>query len=166
MKLEALDPLNLGSIGVATVRQILGNHFMMVQLETSPDSDPFCYHASSPYIFPAGFCRTVGIPLTPPHGYGVTQDESFMWEVYLRAESAVAAPAHLFHRPPLSHGFQPGQKLEAVDLMDPQLVCVATVGLVVGRLLRIHFDGWEEQFDQWADVESPDLFPVGWCSLV
>ncbi|KAF0313416.1 Polycomb protein Sfmbt [Amphibalanus amphitrite] len=166
MKLEALDPLNLGSIGVATVRDTLQNHFIMVQLETEPESDWFCYHASSPYIFPPGFCRTVGIPLTPPHSYRYMEGQGFFWEVYLRAEGASAAPAHLFHRPPLSHGFQPGHKLEAVDLMDPQLVCAATVGQVVGRLLRIHFDGWEEQFDQWADVESPDLFPVGWCKLV
>ncbi|XP_037073901.1 lethal(3)malignant brain tumor-like protein 2, partial [Pollicipes pollicipes] len=170
MKLEALDPLNLGSIGVATVMQVLGNHFLMVRLESLPpepgraDADWFCYHASSPYIFPPGFCRTVGVALTPPHGHAA---DTFSWEAYLASQpGAQAAPARLFQRPPLSHGFQPGQRLEAVDLMDPQLVCVATVAAVVGRLLRIHFDGWEERFDQWVDASSPDIFPVGWCRLV
>lgn len=56
-------------------------------------------------------------------------------------------------------------KLEAVDLMEPRLVCVATVTRIVHRLLRIHFDGWEDEYDQWVDCESPDLYPVGWCQL-
>lgn len=56
-------------------------------------------------------------------------------------------------------------KLEAVDLMEPRLVCVATVTRIVHRLLRIHFDGWEDEYDQWVDCESPDLYPVGWCQV-
>lgn len=57
-------------------------------------------------------------------------------------------------------------KLECADLMDPRLVCVATISKVVGRLLKIHFDGWEEEYDQWLDCESPDIYPVGWCVTV
>lgn len=57
-------------------------------------------------------------------------------------------------------------KLECADLMDPRLVCVATVARVVGRLLKIHFDGWEDDYDQWLDCQSPDIYPVGWCYLV
>lgn len=57
-------------------------------------------------------------------------------------------------------------KLECADLMDPRLVCVATISKVVGRLLKIHFDGWEEEYDQWLDCESPDIYPVGWCVSV
>lgn len=57
-------------------------------------------------------------------------------------------------------------KIECADLMDPRLVCVATVSRVVGRLLKIHFDGWEEEYDQWLDCESPDIYPVGWCVTV
>lgn len=57
-------------------------------------------------------------------------------------------------------------KLECADLMDPRLVCVATVSRVVGRLLKIHFDGWENEYDQWLDCESPDIYPVGWCVTV
>ena len=37
---------------------------------------------------------------------------------------------------------------------------------VVGRLLRIHFDGWESSYDQWVDCESPDIYPAGWCEMV
>lgn len=57
-------------------------------------------------------------------------------------------------------------KIECADLMDPRLVCVATVSRVVGRLLRIHFDGWDNEYDQWLDCESPDIYPVGWCATV
>lgn len=64
-----------------------------------------------------------------------------------------------------NHGFREGMKLEAVDLMEPRLVCVATVTRIVHRLLRIHFDGWEDEYDQWVDCESPDLYPVGWCQV-
>ncbi|RXM36807.1 MBT domain-containing protein 1 [Acipenser ruthenus] len=49
--------------------------------------------------------------------------------------------------------------------MEPRLVCVATVTRIVHRLLRIHFDGWEDEYDQWVDCESPDLYPAGWCQL-
>lgn len=57
-------------------------------------------------------------------------------------------------------------RLEAADLMDPRLVCVATVARVIGPLLKIHFDGWEEEYDQWLDARSPDIYPVGWCEIV
>lgn len=57
-------------------------------------------------------------------------------------------------------------KLECADLMDPRLVCVATVSRIVGRLLKVRFDGWPDEYDQWLDCESPDFYPVGWCVLV
>lgn len=50
--------------------------------------------------------------------------------------------------------------------MEPRLVCVATVRRCVGRLLLIHFDGWEDEFDQWVDYDSPDIYPAGWCELM
>jgi hypothetical protein len=58
-------------------------------------------------------------------------------------------------------------KVEAADLMGPRRIWVATISEVVGgRLLKIHFDGWEEEHDQWMDAQSPDIYPVGWCELV
>jgi len=47
-----------------------------------------------------------------------------------------------------------------------RLVCMATVEKIVGRLLRIHFDGWESSFDQWMDCSSPDIYPLGWSEIV
>lgn len=57
-------------------------------------------------------------------------------------------------------------RVEAADLMNPRLVCVATIVQVVGRLMKVHFDGWEDDFDQWIDCKSCDIYPVGWCEVV
>ena len=51
-------------------------------------------------------------------------------------------------------------KIEATDQMDPRLVCVSTISRVVGRLLKVHFDGWEDDYDQWMDCENVDIYPV------
>ncbi|XP_036943627.1 MBT domain-containing protein 1-like isoform X1 [Acanthopagrus latus] len=165
MKLEAIDPLNLSAICVATVRKVLADGYLMIGIdgsEAADGSDWFCYHSTSPSIFPSGFCEINNIELTPPRGY---THLPFRWFEYLKETKAVAAPVGLFNKDVPNHGFRPGMKLEAVDLMEPRLVCVATVTRIVHRLLRIHFDGWEDEYDQWVDCESPDLYPVGWCQL-
>ncbi|XP_028263695.1 lethal(3)malignant brain tumor-like protein 2 isoform X3 [Parambassis ranga] len=166
MKLEAIDPLNLGSICVATVHKVLFDGYLMVGIDgtiSNIGSDWFCYHASSHAILPVGFCTKHNIPLTVPQGY---DSQTFTWENYLKETKAKAAPARLFNTDYPGHRFNPNLKLEAVDLMEPRLVCVATVKRCVGRLLLIHFDGWEDEFDQWVDHESPDIYPVGWCDLM
>ncbi|XP_078461372.1 MBT domain-containing protein 1 isoform X1 [Lampetra planeri] len=165
MKLEAIDPLNLSSICVATVRKVLGDSFLMIGIdgsEAADGTDWFCYHSMSPSIFPVGFCEINQIELASPRGYNRTP---FNWFEYLRETSSPAAPVSLFNKEIPNHGFRVGMKLEAVDLMEPRLICVATVVRIVNRLLRIHFDGWEDEYDQWVDCQSPDLFPVGWCEL-
>ncbi|KAG8543401.1 hypothetical protein GDO81_024770 [Engystomops pustulosus] len=165
MKLEAIDPLNLGNICVATVCKVLLEGYLMVRMDSNLSADGsqwFCYHATSNSIFPVGFCEKNNIELTPPKGYTV---EDFSWQSYMEKTNSKAAPALLFNTNCPNHGFKPGMKLEAVDLMEPHLICVATVVRVVHRLLRIHFDGWDDDYDQWADCESPDIYPVGWCEL-
>lgn len=57
-------------------------------------------------------------------------------------------------------------KIEAVDMMTPHLVCVATVAQVAESLIRVHFDGWGNEFEQWIDCQSTNIYPVGWCELV
>nr|XP_009677189.1 PREDICTED: MBT domain-containing protein 1 isoform X3 [Struthio camelus australis] len=165
MKLEAIDPLNLSAICVATIRKVLADGYLMIGIdgsEAADGSDWFCYHATSPSIFPVGFCEINMIELTPPRGYAKLP---FKWFDYLRETDSIAAPVKLFNKEVPNHGFNVGMKLEAVDLMEPRLVCVATVTRIIHRLLRIHFDGWEDEYDQWVDCESPDLYPVGWCQL-
>ena len=64
------------------------------------------------------------------------------------------------------NGFKVGSKLEAVDLREPALICPATVTDLKGPLLRIHFDGWDESYDQLVDMDSLDIFPVSFCASV
>ncbi|XP_063164283.1 lethal(3)malignant brain tumor-like protein 2 isoform X3 [Candoia aspera] len=166
MKLEAIDPLNPGNICVATVCKVLLDGYLMLGIDgtaSESDSDWFCYHGSLHSIFPAGFCKNNNIELTPPKGYDV---KIFSWASYLDKTKSKSAPAHLFNVDCPNHGFNVGAKIEAVDLMEPRLICVATVKRVVHRLLRIHFDGWDSEYDQWVDCESPDIYPVGWCELI
>lgn len=170
MKLEAIDPLNLSSICCATVMDVLKYGYIMIRIDTydevSPESagaDWFCYHSTSPCIFPVGFCESNQIALTPPKGY---DPATFNWKDYLQETNNTAAPESLFIREIPPHNFNIGMKLEAADLMDPRLVCVATISRVVGRLIKVSFDGWEEEYDQWLDCESPDIYPVGWCAMV
>uniref|UniRef100_A0A671WDL0 FCS-type domain-containing protein n=1 Tax=Sparus aurata TaxID=8175 RepID=A0A671WDL0_SPAAU len=71
MKLEAIDPLNLSAICVATVRKVLADGYLMIGIdgsEAADGSDWFCYHSTSPSIFPSGFCEINNIELTPPRG--------------------------------------------------------------------------------------------------
>lgn len=167
MKIEAIDPLNLSAICAATVMQVLKEDFIMIRIdsydEDASGADWFCYHSCSPCIFPIGFCSQHGLPLTPPKGFDPT---TFTWETYLAEINTIPAPVQLFNREIPQHGFIEGMRLEAADLMDPRLVCVATITRVIGRLLRVHFDGWEDEYDQWLDCQSPDIYPVGWCDLV
>lgn len=70
MKLEVIDPLNLSTICVGTVHKLLRNNYLMIGVDgaTHPNgSDLMCYHASSPYIFPVGFCKLYNLELQPPH---------------------------------------------------------------------------------------------------
>lgn len=164
MKLEAIDPLNLSTVSVASVIKVLRANYLMIGIDGSmcpTGSDWFCYHATSPYIFPAGYSKEHGLQLATPDNR-----KNFDWKEYLRETGSGAAPDVLFSKDVPEHGFVEGMMIEAVDLMQSRLVCVATITKIVGRLLRIHFNGWDENFDQWCDCESPDLFPLGWCELV
>lgn len=59
---------------------------------------------------------------------------------------------------------QIGQKLEAVDKKNPQLICCATVDAIKDNQIHVAFDGWRGAFDYWARYDSRDMFPVGWCA--
>lgn len=171
MKLEAVDPLNLDNICVATVTKVLRQGYLMIRIDRqeadvnddqSEDPGVFCYHSSSACIAPPGFCEANAITLKPPEDY----EGRFRWGDYLRQNKATPAPEPLFGgRDENMPQLRVGMRVEAADLMDPRLVCVATIAQIAGRLVRIHFDGWNDDFDQWMDISSPEIYPVGWCEL-
>lgn len=163
MKLEAIDPYYPSSLCVATVQNILKDDYLMIRIDGYNENEgDICYHRTSSSIFPAGFCQKNSLRLRKPIDY----KKAFNWKKYLSETNSEFAPNELFFQHDTENPFKVGMKLESVDLPNPNLICVATVVAIVDRLLRIHFDGWEKQYDQWVDFESSDIYPIGWCELV
>ncbi|XP_030639284.1 lethal(3)malignant brain tumor-like protein 4 [Chanos chanos] len=159
MKLEAVDRKNPSLICVATISAVVDNR-LLIHFDNWDDTYDYWCDASSPYIHPVGYCEEAELTLTTPAEY--KHPKSFSWEKYLEETGTQAAPARAFkQRPP--HGFQVGMKLEAVDKRNPMLIRVATVSDTEDHRVKIHFDGWSDEYDYWLDADSPDLHPVGWC---
>lgn len=89
----------------------------------------------------------------------------FSWIRYLEHCKSKQAPLKLFKDPfPFNkNGFKIGMKLEAIDPMHPALFTVVSVAEIQGYRLRLHFDGYHENYDFWTNSDSIDIFPPGWC---
>uniref|UniRef100_A0A674JXW3 Lethal(3)malignant brain tumor-like protein 1 n=1 Tax=Terrapene triunguis TaxID=2587831 RepID=A0A674JXW3_9SAUR len=157
MKLEGIDPQHPSMYFILTVAEVCG-YRMRLHFDGYSECHDFWLNADSPNIHPAGWSEETGHKLQPPKGY---KEEEFSWTNYLRIMKAQAAPRHLFNAVPT--GFQVGTKLEAVDRMNPSLICVATVTDVVDNRFLVHFDNWDDTYDYWCDPSSPYIHPVGWC---
>uniref|UniRef100_A0A665TXG1 SAM domain-containing protein n=1 Tax=Echeneis naucrates TaxID=173247 RepID=A0A665TXG1_ECHNA len=163
MKLEAVDRKNPGLVCVASVSNVIDNRFL-VHFDNWDDTYDYWCDSSSPYIHPVGWCEEQGRPLTAPQGF--PNPENFLWEEYLQATGSIAAPSSAFtlvRKPGAPHGFQVNHKLEAVDRRNPMLIRVATVTDTEDYRVKVHYDGWPQQFDVWCDSDLCDLHPVGWC---
>ncbi|KAJ8004929.1 hypothetical protein DPEC_G00141390 [Dallia pectoralis] len=159
MKLEAVDKKNPYLICVASIAAVVDNR-LLIHFDNWDDTYDYWCDASSPYIHPVGYCEEAELTLTTPAEY--KHPKRFSWEKYMEETMTQAAPARAFKQRPC-HGFQAGMKLEAVDKRNPMLIRVTTIAEVEDHRLRIHFDGWSEEYDYWVDADSPDLHPIGWC---
>ncbi|XP_054527173.1 MBT domain-containing protein 1 isoform X12 [Pan troglodytes] len=187
MRVEVVDKRHLCRTRVAVVESVIGGRLRLVYEESEDRTDDFWCHMHSPLIHHIGWSRSIGHRFkrsditkkqdghfdTPPHLFAKVKEVDQSGEWFKEGMKLEAIdPLNLsticvatIRKDVPNHGFRVGMKLEAVDLMEPRLICVATVTRIIHRLLRIHFDGWEEEYDQWVDCESPDLYPVGWCQL-
>ncbi|KAM4691243.1 lethal(3)malignant brain tumor-like protein 1 isoform 2-T2 [Rhinophrynus dorsalis] len=162
MKLEGTDPQHPSMYFILTVSEVCGFR-VRLHFDGYSDCHDFWVNADSPDIHPAGWCERTGHKLQPPKGY---KDEDFSWTNYLRLTKAPVAPKHLFVTPKIGVPpslFRVGMKLEAVDRMNPSLICVASVTDVVEDRFLVHFDNWGDTYDYWCDPSSPYVHPVGWC---
>lgn len=91
--------------------------------------------------------------------------KGFSWSKYLDHMKAKPSPVKLFKDPfPYTrNGFRPGMKLEGVDPQHPACFCVMSVAEVNGYRIRLHFDGYPDNYDFWCNADSMDIFPMGWC---
>uniref|UniRef100_A0A8C8ES26 SAM domain-containing protein n=1 Tax=Oncorhynchus tshawytscha TaxID=74940 RepID=A0A8C8ES26_ONCTS len=154
MKLEGIDPQHPSMYFVLTVAEICG-YRLRLHFDGYSDCHDFWVNANCPDIHPAGWCEGTGHKLYTPKG---CKEEEFSWASYLRMSKAQVAPKEVFASPG-----RVGMKLEAVDRMNPSLICVATVTDVVDDRFLVHFDNWDDTYDYWCDTSSPYIHPIGWC---
>ncbi|XP_055902326.1 polycomb protein Scm [Eupeodes corollae] len=165
MKLEALDPRNVTSTCIATVVGVLGSR-LRLRLDGSDSQNDFWRLVDSNEIHAIGHCEKNGGMLQPPLGYRMNASS---WPGYLCKilNNALVAPENIFQpepEGPSENLFQVGQKLEAVDKKNPQLICCATVNAIKDDQIHVTFDGWRGAFDYWCSYKSRDIFPAGWCA--
>ena len=111
--------------------------------------------------------REMSVPKTTHYNesYPWQDTNGFNWQKYLEWSSSKAAPVTFFKSNPFPkpHQFTKGMKLEAIDPQTPSMICVVSIVEILGPRLRLHFDGYSDTYDFWENVNSENLFPVGWC---
>uniref|UniRef100_A0A8B9QR05 Scm like with four mbt domains 2 n=1 Tax=Anas platyrhynchos TaxID=8839 RepID=A0A8B9QR05_ANAPL len=164
MKLEAVNMREPFHICPASVTKVFNNHYLQVtidDLRPEPSKISMLCHADSLGILPIQWCLKNGVNLTPPKGYS---GQDFDWADYQKQCGAEAAPHQCFRNTSFSRGFTKNMKLEAVNPRNPAEICVASITSVKGRLMWLHLEGLQMPSPEYiVDVESMDIFPVGWC---
>ncbi|XP_076578574.1 scm-like with four MBT domains protein 2 isoform X1 [Chaetodon auriga] len=164
MKLEMVPPWEQLQICPVSVTKVYNEIYFQVTLDDlSADTKPrsaVC-HASSPGILPVQWCLKNGAGLERPRGY---EGQDFDWADYLKHSGTEAAPDACFPDTWQNRGFAKDMWLEAVNPRRPAEVCVAQITQVRGRLLWLRLEGVPKPLSECiVDVESMDIFPVGWC---
>ncbi|NXA08260.1 SMBT2 protein, partial [Sapayoa aenigma] len=164
MKLEAVNMREPFHICPASVTKVFNNHYLQVtidDLRPEPSKISMLCHADSLGILPIQWCLKNGVNLTPPKGYS---GQDFDWADYQKQCGAEAAPHPCFRNTSFSRGFTKNMKLEAVNPRNPAEICVASITSVKGRLMWLRLEGLQMPSPEYiVDVESMDIFPVGWC---
>ncbi|XP_071590296.1 scm-like with four MBT domains protein 2 isoform X3 [Heliangelus exortis] len=164
MKLEAVNMKEPFHICPASVTKVFNNHYLQVTIDDlRPEASKISMlcHADSLGILPIQWCLKNGVNLTPPKGYS---GQDFDWADYQKQCGAEAAPHPCFRNTSFSRGFTKNMKLEAVNPRNPAEICVASITSVKGRLMWLHLEGLQMPSPEYiVDVESMDIFPVGWC---
>lgn len=102
-------------------------------------------------------------------GVPVEYDEpEFVWEEYLQDTVSSAVPPTAFKHVEcsLESGFVKGMKLEVPNKCHTDTYWVASVIMTCGPLLRLRYDGYEEDTtaDFWCDLMTSEIHPIGWCA--
>ncbi|NXU40842.1 SMBT1 protein, partial [Drymodes brunneopygia] len=165
MKLEAVDPMAPFVISPATVLKVYNDKYFMIEMDDlRPEragSQHYVCHVSSAGIFPVQWSLKNGLHLSPPPGY---PGQDFDWADYLKQCGAEAAPQSCFPSLTSDHGFKENMKLEAVNPVDPEEVCIATVTKLKDSYLWLQLEGSKKPVPECiVSVESMNIFPVGWC---
>ncbi|NWZ33637.1 SMBT1 protein, partial [Brachypodius atriceps] len=165
MKLEAVDPLAPFVISPATVLKVYNDKYFLIEMDDlRPEraaGQRYVCHTDSAGIFPVQWSLKNGLHLSPPPGY---PGQDFDWADYLKQCGAEAAPQSCFPLLTSDHGFKENMKLEAVNPVDPEEVCIATITKLKDSYLWLQLEGSKKPVPECiVSVESMNIFPVGWC---
>ncbi|XP_061124704.1 scm-like with four MBT domains protein 2 isoform X1 [Syngnathus typhle] len=164
MKLEMLSPWERLQICPVCVTKVFDeNYFQVTADDPAGDGEPrsaLC-HANSPGIMPIQWCLKNGVALGRPRGY---RAPDFDRADYLEQSGAEAAPDTCFPDAWQTRPFAQDAWLETAHPERPAEICVARITRVRGRLLWLRLEGVPKRCcETIVDVESMDIFPVGWC---
>lgn len=165
MKLEMVSPQEPMHICPVSVTKVYNEYYFQVTVDDLSEEATPCTvlcHTDSPCILPIQWCLKNGVELRRPKGF---QSADFDWADYLKHTGTEAAPDTCFPNASVSRGFCKDTWLEAVNPLNPAEIGVARITQVKGRLLWIRFEAGLSQplTECMVDVESMDIFPVGWC---
>ncbi|XP_046529557.1 scm-like with four MBT domains protein 1 isoform X2 [Equus quagga] len=146
MKLEAVDPWSPFGISPATVVKVFDEKYFLVEMDDlRPENQAqrcFVCHVDSPGIFPVQWSLKNGLHISPPPGY---PSQDFDWADYLKQCGAEAAPQRCFPPSICEHEFKENMKLEAVNPLLPEEVCVATITAVRGSYLWLQLEVFKQR---------------------
>ena len=157
-KLEAVDRKHQDLLCVATVADIIGD-YVLIHFDGWEKDYDYWVNNSSPFIHPVGWCEANQHLLTAPPSYD--PNATFIWKEYLEKTSSIPANSSCFA--PQNCTYEKNTKIEVVDQNNPILVRVATIVDVTNIRVKVHFDGWNDIFDHWIDIDSSDIHPINWC---
>ncbi|KAI4802922.1 hypothetical protein KUCAC02_006490 [Chaenocephalus aceratus] len=164
MKLEMVSPWEQLQICPVSVTKVYNDFYFQVTLDDlSPDAKPrfVVCHAHSPGILPVQWSLKHGVTLERPPGF---RGHDFDWADYLKQSGTEAATDACFPDTWKNRSFAKDMWLEAVNPHRREEVCVAQITQVRGRLLWLRLEGVAKPLSECiVDVESMDIFPVGWC---
>ncbi|XP_063438899.1 scm-like with four MBT domains protein 1 [Mytilus trossulus] len=96
------------------------------------------------------------------------EEAEFIWEKHLEETNSVSIPPTAFKHVEysLESGFVKGMKLEVPNKCNTDTYWVASVLMTCGPLLRLRFDGYEDDnsADFWCDLMTSEIHPIGWCA--
>ncbi|XP_071489099.1 uncharacterized protein [Diadema antillarum] len=164
MQLEAVYKRQISHTIVGTVIETVANR-IHVQYENCKDpSKDFWFQETSPWIHPVGWSQRVGHLIIATAAY----KSEALDKGRNKKGGPEDAPWEIFKMPP-SHEdtqFRVGMKLEVVDPLHLDTICVATVMEVLREgFLMLAVDGCVEDSSSWfcCHDTSPTLLPVGFC---
>lgn len=158
MHLEAEDLNDTGKLCVASVADVLDDR-IRIHFDGWDDCYDIIVDISSPYIHPCGWHEGRQQLVVPPD----CENTAFNWNDYIRKQGTGEAASEELFAPRDPIGFKPNMRLEVVDPRNPSLIRPATVISHKGHRVKLHLDGWPNDYCFWLEDDSPDLHPIGWC---